>query len=311
MIGFSFRNQIAERGDDEEDTKIKAALKSVALWCLIISLVLTVAMPSSFENIDYYGLHVGHILEEAKTALLIGALLAVTLETSSKREQLRSFRKYLLQSEMSAARSIKSLSGGLNLLHFSESLENSKIPDIVKDVGRTVFSQYVNGLDFKDGVKIISKNWALESNRVFYDLLLRSGIDDLDVRVTHVGPPDFWSGVEAEQALRKQRELVTRKTGASSITRIFVGSLSKEEAIKDSKYGTVMEQMNKYKIQTGYVQKPDPRLIIDMTWIPKLGILMLWRVEAEGVESIEIMDDRQRGDLESTWNDLRRDAAIT
>lgn len=282
MLGLSFRNRIAERGDDEAETKIKAALKSVALWCLIISLVLTVAMPSSFENIDYHGLHVGRILEEAKTALLIGALLAVTLETSSKREQFRSFRKYLLQSEMSAARSIKSLSGGLNLLHFSESLENSRVPDIVKDVGRTVFSQYVNGLDFKDGVKIISKNWALESNRVFYDLLLRSGIGDLDVRVTHVGPPDFWSGAEAEQALQKQRELVTRKTGTSSITRIFIGTLSKEEVERDSKYRAAMEQMNNYNIQTGYVQKPDPRLIIDMTWIPKLEVLMLWQVEREG-----------------------------
>lgn len=213
------------------------------------------------------------------------------------------------QSEAVIARGISSISGGVKLINFSESLEHAPLPDITKEVGRTIFVQYVHGLRFKGGaINVRSINWALESNRVFYDLLLKSGISNLDIRVTHVGRPVEWLGTEAKQALEKQRDLVA-KTRSSSITRIFVGVLTKEEAKKDPDYSEVMDLMSKDGIRTGYVERDTPRSLPDMTWIPQLNILMFWKVEGLGVESIEILDDRgQSANLEDKWRELVGDA---
>jgi hypothetical protein len=314
VANYSFRDPIigTEHG---EDTRLKAALKNVALWCLVISLALTVLTPTQIdgqqiENFEVHGLYLGRILQEAKTALLIGALLAFTLEISSRRETFRSFRNHLSQSEAVIARGISAISGGVALINFPQSLEHSGLPDIIKEVGRTIFVQYVQGLEFEDGtINVRSINWALESNRVFYDFLLKSGVSDLDIRVTHVGSPSEWLGAEAKQALEKQRDLVRKKTKSSSITRIFVGVLTKEDAKKNPAYSQVMDLMSKDGIRTGYVQSKEPRSLPDMTWIPQLNILMFWKVEGLGSESIQILNDReQSGKLEDRWRELVRDA---
>lgn len=291
----------------DKETTFTMALKNVALWCLVIALILTVVIPRSAEGWEFHDIQIGRLIQEAQTALLIGALLAFTLELSSRREQLKSFQSYLSRSETMIARGVSVLSRAAMLMRFPDDLDRSDAPPFTKEIARKIFSEYMIGMEVRgSGFTVRSANWALESNRVFYELLLEYNTRDLEIRVTHVGPPGEWLRDEAKPALDAQKKVADSKK--ATITRIFVGTLSKEEAIKDPEYIEVMNVMAEYNISIGYVHSDNPRSVSDMTWVPELGILMLWKVEGGvGIEAVEIGADREpKPNLERLWRDLIR-----
>lgn len=147
--------------------------------------------------------------------------------------------------------------------------------------------------------------WPLESNRIFYQLLNDLNCQNHEIRITHTGSIDTWLNFErAAKTLEQQNQLVREK--GMTIKRLFVG---RDEYNKDSDYYRVMQNMDRYGIVCGYVRRDSPHNIIDMTWIPDMNLLSVWKPGVGGgVDSIEVTSDDVRTDLGTEWASLCRDA---
>ena len=130
-----------------------------------------------------------------------------------------------------------------------------------------------------------------------------------EVRITHTGSIDTWLNFEkAKMTLQQQRRCHDAKN--IRIKRIFIGSHDYDvnnDEIK--KYIAVMKEMKKYSIDCYYLKIANPIEVIDMTWVPKLNVLSVWKPGiGGGVATIELTKDNVVSDLHTRWQSLLEDA---
>ena len=136
----------------------------------------------------------------------------------------------------------------------------------------------------------------------FIRSFVKANLRNEEIRVTHTDNLDIWlDEYEPEEALKCQKRLVDENN--VRIVKIFVGPQSLE---KSSKYQVAIKKMRKYDIEARYVQHSTPSDIIDMTWLPKTNLVMIWRSRSENniseIELIELSSDEElQRKLEGDW----------
>jgi hypothetical protein len=290
-------------------------LQNIALWAAVTGLILLIIAQYFNDNvrvktIDELGKEIGF-------ALLIAAILVFTTEKRSKLEFNRLFDRHInkFSREMNFQTNRFNMEMSRRLSEFYGTVSITKVHDEINKsenqgvqlIGSQIYERYLSGLRaIQGGFHLEETDWTLESNRVFYQCLNEIDCRDGEVRITHTGTIDTWLKFRAARRTLEQQQNLARKN--MKITRIFIGQKSLEES---PDYRKVMEFMtNDYGIKCKYVQHDNPSSIIDMTWVPQLKLLSVWKpgVGTE-VESVEITPDHIPGlDINAEWSSLLRDA---
>jgi len=307
-----FRDWRFSSESEADRGRLSEILRNFGFLFLVVGLLLAIFTPERVEDLKFGQMKVGNLLRETETAFLIGGLIALTIEISSRKEQIRIFRRHLLESESIIERYMRTIAGGAKLMGFLEDLGRSDAPPIAREIARIILNEYVDGIEATgDGFTVRSTNWALESNHLFYKVLFDGNATNFEIRVTHAGPPEDWLDGNAIRSLEAQRKVVD--SGRGKITRIFIGRDSKQDVDNDKKYNDVKKKMAEYSISTGYVQR-NKTFVEDMTWIPDAGILMLWKRSEVGVDKVEIKnhdgDKNLKENLEELWTGLIQEAGL-
>lgn len=310
----------------DRETSLRTRLQNIGLWLALIGAVLIFVFVILYSDQATVKIKtIDELAKEIGFALLIAGLIILTAETKSRTEFKKLFEEQIhrFNSEMNGRllefdQQIQRFNDEMNrrLLEFYGSVSVTRVPEEIqrsdnneiKLIGSRVYERYLRGLRaIPGGLQIDDRNWILESNRIFYECLNDSDCKDGEVRITHTGAIDTWqkSKVARRRTLEQQQRL-TRKN--MTITRIFIGEKSLEES---PDYREVMEFMtNEYGITCRYVQHDNPSSITDMTWVPQLKLLSVWKPGAGAeVESVEITPDHVPGlDLNVEWSSLLRDS---
>jgi hypothetical protein len=293
-----------------------AKLQNIGLWAAVVGMILLLVAQflsgSTNENIKT----IDELAKEIGFALLIAAVLVFTTERRSKVEFNRLFDGHIARfdGEMSSHivrfngemnRRLLEFYGTVNVTKVTEELHRSENQEI-KRIGSRIYEAYLNGLRaIPGGFHVDEVNWTLESNRIFYECLNESDCKNSEIRITHTGPIETWLNFgEARRTLEQQRKLINDKN--MKIIRIFLGRESLEHS---PQYQEVMGLMSdEYGIQCMYLQRENPSATIDMTWVPQLQLLSVWKPGIGlGVESVEVTPDQLHRDLNSEWLALLRE----
>ena len=134
----------------EDVGRLAQSILIVGLIMLIVGVLLQIIFPSREENEkwkwrDGY-FPIGSLIEEAKYAFVIGGLLALSLEFTSRREQLRTLRDHISQIVdkvdtgidqivVKMDRGMDSIMKGATLANFHMRLVDPDTPELVHEVG--------------------------------------------------------------------------------------------------------------------------------------------------------------------------------
>jgi hypothetical protein len=312
--------------DFDRETSLRTRLQNIGLWLALIGAVLIFVFVILYSDQATVKIKtIDELAKEIGFALLIAGLIIITAETKSRTEFKKLFEEQIhrFNSEMNGRllefdQQIQRFNDEMNrrLLEFYGTVSVTRVPEEIqrsdnreiKLIGSRVYERYLRGLRaIPGGLQIDDRNWILESNRIFYECLNESNCKDGEVRITHTGAIDTWQKSKAaRRRTLEQQQRLTQKN--MKIIRIFIG----EKPLAESPdYREVMEFMsNEYGITCKYVQHDSPSSITDMTWVPQLNLLSVWKpgVGAE-VESVDIIPDHLPGlDLNVEWSSLLRDA---
>lgn len=262
-----------------------------------------------------------HFVFEIGIAFTVAAFLILTSERVLKTEMELKFVKYLKEIKISAAANLNDLRAEYRstlstlshlhgLSHFLSDLnENANLNNEVRALASEILGDYATGLQVTaDGFIVEERNWWIEVMKRFYRILQdpRYKCDGAEIRVTHPGPIGIWSNWDGIQdVLIAQRELIQKRN--VSIHRIFVGCDNIACNLDDgSTHAKVMNDMREYQILRYYVQKQNPGLIRDITWVPSLGFFIEWLLRPGGsIQEIRIRSDaKERRELEAMWQGL-------
>jgi hypothetical protein len=200
----------------------------------------------------------------------------------------------------------------MQLANFLDDVQRSSVPNEIGLVSAHIYDKYISGLKAIQGggFHLEDVSWELESNKIFYEVLYGSdNSSGAEVRITHTGAIDTWLNFEkASTTLQQQHRCIKDKK--IQITRIFIGRDDWHDSGDDiQKYIMVMKEMTRYGIDCYYLKRTNPADVIDMTWVPQLNLLTVWKPGiGGGVGSIETTGDNCRPDLNTIWQSLLRDA---
>ena len=281
-------------------------LQNIGLWAAVVGLILLLVAQFLSGSSNEQVKTIDELAKEIGFALLIAAVLVFTTERRSKVEFNRLFERHIDRFNGEMSRRLLEFYGTVNVTKITEELHRSENQHI-KRIGSRIYETYLNGLRaIPGGVHLDEVNWILESNRIFYECLNESDCKNGEIRITHTGSIETWLNFgEATKTLEQQHRLIKDKNMA--IIRIFLG---REPLEHSPKYQKVMRFMSdEYGIQCMYLQRENPSATIDMTWVPQLQLLSVWRPGIGlGVESVEVTSDQLHRDLNSEWLPLLREA---
>jgi hypothetical protein len=296
--------------DGSKDGSLRNALQNVGLWALSFgSLILLVSQLLHGTAVMKNPL-IENLSNEIGFALLIAAILLLTTEKRSRLEFNKLMEGHIDTLNKTISKDLSQIYGTMSLANFPDGVERAAITSEIKRMSMEIYNEYINGLrTISKGFHLDDINWALESNKIFYETLYQSNCLNSEVRITHTGSIDTWLNFEkARTTLEQQHKLINDKQ--MRIIRIFIGSHEFADSDSDAqKYMKVMEFMKTYSIDCFYVKRNNPTDVIDMTWVPQLHLLSVWKPGVGGgVGSIEVTADDVRSDLQTVWDSLRRDA---
>jgi hypothetical protein len=290
----------------DRDGPLRNALQNVGLWALSCGFfILLVA--TLFKDTEFFKTEIIKTLSnEIAFALLIAAILVLTTEKRSRLEFNRLMTDHITKLDKTIARDLSEVYGTMRLAKFPDDVERSSVASQITEIGKKIYDEYIQGLiAIPGGFHLEDVSWALESNKIFYQIIHDSGCTDGEVRITHTGTIDTWLNFEkAGKTLEQQRRFIQDKN--MKIIRIFIGrddlSVGGNQI---AQYIEVMKNMRKYGIKCCYVRDINPAGVIDMTWVPRLHLLSVWMSGVGGgVGSIEVTSDNSRPDLKDEWESL-------
>jgi hypothetical protein len=306
---------------------LRKALETWTLRFLVIGITLIL-----IENVGIAGIILqsfadpgltNHFVFEIGIAFTVAAILILSSERVLKTEMEETFERYLGEikqasvSDMDDIRNeYRSILRTLSNLHgfsyfLSDLKENVNSSTEMCTLASEILGDYTNGLKaIRDGFIIEERDWWLEVMKRFYTLLQQEryyGLD-LEIRVTHPGPVGFWKRwEEVQDVLMAQRDAVEQNK--ITIRRVFVGQDQISPNLDDgTDHAEVITKMYEYKILRYYVQRQDPGMVRDITWVPALRFFIEWSRQGS-VEKICIRSDaNDRQELGAMWRTLMNDA---
>jgi hypothetical protein len=111
--------------------RLLSRIRSAAFGFLVVGLLLALIFPNReiTEQMHIGFFPAGPLIEEAKYALLIGAILALTLEVSTRLEQAQTFRENLDTVNKTIAEGVSAITSSYALKDFPTRIIESDLPD--------------------------------------------------------------------------------------------------------------------------------------------------------------------------------------